>query len=146
VATLRDVAAILVWTGLIAGFAAAGAALYGRYRTLPAALTGPMVCKLDDANGCQVLFRTRNAALLGVPNGLLGIACYVSIAIGLVRGWPTALLLAGASAALTMSVYLAYVLIRDRLECRVCWTGHFANAVLWIGLALTLLNAKAGQL
>ena len=48
--------------------------------------------------------------------------------------------LAGASAALAMSLYLAWVLIRDRLECRICWTGHAANAALWLGLALRLLG------
>jgi len=138
--TMPDPAAVLVLTGLIAGFGAATAALYGRYRTLPAALTGPAVCKLDDANGCQVLFRTRFAALLGVPNGALGIVCYLTIAVGLARRWPTGILFAGASAALAMSVYLAYVLVRDRLECRICWTGHFANTVLWIGLGLRLLR------
>ena len=136
---MSDVAAILVWTGVVAGFAAACAALYGRYRVLPALLTGPVVCKLDDLNGCQVLFRTPTAALLGVPNAALGIACYALIAIGLVSGWPIWLLFAGASAALAMSVYLAHVLARDRLDCRVCWTGHYANTALWLGLAHRLL-------
>ena len=137
---MRSVAAVLTWSGLAVGFAAACAALYGRYRVLPAWLTGPAVCKLDDANGCQVLFRTRYAALLLVPNALLGIACYLLIGIGLVTGRPIHLLLAGASAALAMSAYLAWVLIRDRLECRICWTGHAANAALWLGLALRLLG------
>jgi uncharacterized membrane protein len=137
---MTDVAAILVWTGLVGGFAAACAALYGRYWTLPTALTGPVVCKLDDANGCQVLFRTRYAALLGVPNALLGIVCYAAIAVGLLRSWPLGLLMAGASAACAMSIFLAYVLVRDRLDCRVCWTGHYANTVLWLGLVLRLLT------
>jgi uncharacterized membrane protein len=137
---LSDIATILVCFGMAAGFASACAALYGRYRLLPAVLTGPVVCKLDDANGCQVLFRTRYAAVLGVPNAALGIACYALIAIGLACGWPTWFLFAAASAALAMSVYLAYVLVRDRLECRICWTGHFANAALWLGLGLRLLG------
>ncbi|MGH9398845.1 MAG: vitamin K epoxide reductase family protein [Thermoanaerobaculia bacterium] len=130
----------LVWAGLSVGLAAACAALYGRYRVLPALLTGPAVCRLDDVNGCQVLFRTRNAALLGVPNAVLGIACYVLIGIGLATGWPLWLLFAGASAALTMSAYLAYILLRDRLECRICWAGHAANTGLWLGLALLMLS------
>jgi uncharacterized membrane protein len=138
-------AAILVWAGVIAGFGAATAALYGRYRLLPAALTGPVVCKLDDANGCQVLFRSRFAAVLGVPNALLGVVCYALIAIGISQGWPIGLLFAGASAALAMSIYLAHVLVRDRLQCRICWTGHFAAALLWLGLGLALMNTKGGQ-
>jgi len=130
---------VLVWAGLVTGLAAASAALYGRYRTLPAFLTGPAVCKLDEANGCQVLFRTRYAALLGVPNSALGVLFYLLVAAGWITGRPVPLLLAGASAAAAMSLYLAYVLIRERLDCRICWTGHFANAAIWIGLALRLL-------
>ena len=135
---MGHVAIVLVWAGITAGVVAASAALYGRYRPLPAILTGPEVCKLDDANGCQVLFRTRDAAVLGVPNAALGISCYALIAAGLQAGWSIRLLFAAASAALAMSGYLAYVLIRDRLECRICWTGHVANALLWTGLLLAL--------
>jgi uncharacterized membrane protein len=132
---VSDAITTLVWTALGLGMAAACAGLYGRYRALPAVLTGPAVCKLDEANGCQVLFRTKNAALLGVPNAILGIACYTLIAIGLWLGWPARLLFAGASAALAMSAWLAFILVRDRLECRICWAGHLANAALWLGLA-----------
>ena len=133
---MRLPADVLIWFGLSAGFAAACAALYGRYRTLPAWLTGPAVCTLDQANGCQVLFRTRNAALLGVPNAALGIACYALLAIGLGNGWEVWLLFAAASAALAMSAVLAWILLRDRLQCRICWAGHLANAALWLGFAL----------
>ena len=137
---MTDAATALVWTGLGVGMAAACAGLYGRYRALPAVLTGPAVCKLDEANGCQLLFRTKNAALLGVPNAVLGIACYALIAIGLARDWSTWLLFAGATAALAMSVWLAFILVKDRLECRICWAGHAANAALWLGLSLRLLG------
>ena len=130
---------ILVWAGVVSGFAAACAALYGRYRTLPAALTGPAVCKLDEANGCQVLFRTRYAALLGVPNSALGVIFYLLVAAGWIADRPVQLLMAAASAACAMSIYLAYVLIRDHLDCRICWAGHAANFAIWIGLGLRLL-------
>jgi len=133
------VSSLLVWAGVVAGLAAAGAALYGRYRTLPAFLTGPAVCKLDEANGCQVLFRTRYAALLGVPNSAIGLVFYLLVAAGWVTGRPVQLLMAGASAACAMSIYLAYVLIRENLDCRICWTGHAANVAIWIGLGLRLL-------
>jgi uncharacterized membrane protein len=132
---LKTVGAILVWLALPVGIAAAAAALYGRYKTLPAFLTGPAICRLDD-NGCGVLFRTRVAALLGVPNALLGLLLYALIAVGLLLRWPSGLLFAAATGALAMSGYLAFRLIRDRLECRVCWTGHAANALLWVGLLL----------
>ena len=60
----------LRWIALIAGAAASFAALWGHYRVLPAWLTGPEVCRLENG-GCTVLFRSPRASLLGVPNALL---------------------------------------------------------------------------
>jgi len=119
------------------GMSASLAALYGRYRVLPAALTGPNVCNLE-AGGCAALFRTPTAAILGIPNSALGLLFYGALAVGLLLGWPKRLLLAGATLALAMSAYLAAALIQRRLECRVCWAGHAANVVIW----LTLLGPR----
>ena len=58
----------LTWIALAAGAAAAAAALYGHYRVLPAWLTGPEVCLMEDG-GCAVLFRSPRSRLLGVPKG-----------------------------------------------------------------------------
>lgn len=130
---------LLIGAGLVAGAAAAAAALYGRYRELPAMLTGPTICRTE-ASGCQVLFRSPNAALLGVPNSLLALLFYPALAIGLAAGWPDTLLAAGATAALAMSVRLGAGLIRRRLECRICWTGHIANLLIWIALAVRIVK------
>src|SRR6185295_1355731 len=92
---LKTAGEILVWLALPVGVAAAAAALYGRYRPLPAFLTGPAICRLED-NGCGVLFRTREAALLGVPNSLLGLLFYFLIAAGLALHWPSMPLFAAA--------------------------------------------------
>ena len=119
--------------GILLGAAASVAALYGRYRVLPAALTGPAICKLE-AGGCQVLFRTPRAALLGVPNAALGLLFYGTTVAGLALGWPRIWLLPGASAALAMSAYLARTLVVQQLECRVCWAGHVANLAIWLAL------------
>jgi uncharacterized membrane protein len=135
------VTTILIWSGLLFGLAAASIALYGRYRTLPAFLTGPAICRLED-NGCALLFRTRLAAILGVPNSLLGIFLYLSVASVVLMGWPTEVALVGTSAGLAMSGYLAFRLIRDRLECRVCWIGHLANSLLWLGLLLRVIGRQ----
>ena len=62
----------LTWIALVLGAAAAAAALYGHYRVLPAWLTGPEVCLMEDG-GCAVLFRSPRSRLLGVPNALLGV-------------------------------------------------------------------------
>jgi uncharacterized membrane protein len=130
-------AALLLAGGIALGTAASAAALYGRYRVLPAALTGPHICRLE-AGGCQVLFRTPTAALLGVPNSALGLLFNCALLLGLARGWPRPRLFLGASGALAMSGYLARALVVQRLECRVCWAGHVANLAIWLGLLIGL--------
>lgn len=123
----------LIWIALGLGAAAASAALYGHYRVLPAWLTGPEVCLMEDG-GCAVLFRSPRSRLLGVPNALLGVMLYGLLAIGLLWRWPAWLLFAMTLPAVAMSIVLAHSLITRRLECRICWTGHVANAVLAIAL------------
>ena len=121
---------LILWTVMGIGFCGAAIALYGRYRTLPSFLTGPNICKLE-SGGCAVLFRTPNAALFGVPNSALAVAYYPFIAAGLWFHFPLWILLLASSAAFGMSLYLAWILLWDKLECRVCWTGHVCNAVIW---------------
>ena len=123
---------------LLVGMAGALAALYGRYRTLPPFLTGPRTCKLE-AGGCQALFRTPTAALLGIPNSLLGVFFYPALALGLLLRLPGAVLLGAATLAFAMTLYLAWWLIREKLECRVCWAGHLCNTVIWLVLLERLL-------
>ena len=82
---------LIIWLALLIGLLAAAAALYGHYLVLPGWLTGPEICQLEDG-GCQVLFRTPRARLLGVPNAALGILLYVILAAGLVAGAPVLLL------------------------------------------------------
>ena len=119
----------VIWIALALGAAAAAAALYGHYRVLPAWLTGPEVCLMEDG-GCAVLFRSPRSRLLGVPNALLGVALYALLAIGLVFHWPPLLLFAMTLPAVAMSAFLAHSLLSRHLQCRICWTGHAANAVL----------------
>ncbi len=128
---------ILLWIGILGGILSSTAALYGRYYTLPSFLTGPNICKLE-AGGCQVLFRSRNAAILGVPNSFLGILFYALLIIGFSSSWPIWFLLLGACAALVMSIWLASSLIANKRECMICWFGHFSNAIIWIVLAAQL--------
>ena len=125
----------LAWAALVLGAAAAGAALYGHYRVLPSWLTGPEVCRLEHG-GCAALFRSPRARLLGVPNASLGLLLYVLLAVGLATGWPALLLFVMTLPAVAMSAFLGYSLIRNGLQCRICWTGHVANAVLAVVLAV----------
>ena len=129
----------VTWAALSAGAFAAAAALYGHYFVLPGWLTGPEVCQLDDG-GCAVLFRSPRSALLGVPNAALGLLLYVLIAAGLVWDWPPALLFVMTLPAVAMSAFLAWSLITRGLQCRICWTGHVANATLAATLAIQALK------
>jgi uncharacterized membrane protein len=130
---------MVIWIALVAGAAAAAAALYGHYRVLPAWLTGPEVCQLEHG-GCAVLFRTPRASLLGVPNALLGVLLYVLLAVGLLLGWPPLWLFLMTLPAVAMSLFLGWSLMSRRLQCRICWTGHAANGVLALMLALRALG------
>ena len=124
---------------LLAGILSSSAALYGHYRVLPGWLTGPEVCQLEHG-GCAVLFRSPRAALLGVPNALLGVLLYLLLAIGVIVGWPPFWLWLMTLPALAMSAFLGWSLISRHLQCRICWTGHAANAVLFLALGLKVLN------
>ena len=124
---------IVVVLALLAGTCAAAAALYGHYRVLPGWLTGPEICQLEEG-GCQVLFRTPRARLLGVPNAALGVLLYVILAAGLFAGAPVLLLWVLTWPAVAMSAFLGYGLIVNHRQCRICWTGHIANAALFIAL------------
>jgi uncharacterized membrane protein len=125
----------VIWTALVAGAAAATAALYGHYRVLPGWLTGPEVCLMEDG-GCGVLFRSPRSRLLGVPNALLGVLLYMLLAAGLLLRWPAALLFVMTLPAVAMSAFLGRSLLANHLQCRICWTGHIANAVLALALAM----------
>lgn len=133
---------VVLVIALTVGAAAAAAALYGRYRVLPSLFTGPEICRLE-AGGCQVLFRTRRAAVLGIPNAALALMLYALIAVGLWQSWSVVVLLGGATAALAVSVYLGHHLLANGLECRICWTGHVANLVIWLALLAKVLASPS---
>src|SRR6266496_5816884 len=131
--------ALLIWTALCAGTVAAIAALYGHYRVLPGWHTSGPVSQLDQG-GCAVLFRSQRSALLGVPNALLGVVLYALIGAGVLLGWPPAWLFVMTLPAIAMSAFLGWSLLSRRLQCRICWTGHIANAALALSLAARTLN------
>jgi len=122
---------VVIWLALAGGTAAAAAALYGHYRVLPGWLTGPEICRLEDG-GCSVLFRSPRSALLGVPNAALGLLLYALLGVGLLLGWPMWLLGLMTVPAVAMSAFLGWSLIANGHECRICWTGHVSNAVLFL--------------
>ena len=120
----------LIWIALLLGAAASVAALWGHYGVLPGWLTGPEICRLEHG-GCAVLFRSRRASLLfGIPNAAFGVLLYVLIGAGLLLGWPPLLLAVMTLPAVAMSTFLGTSLIRNHLQCRICWAGHAANGLL----------------
>lgn len=130
---------VVIWVAIVVGACASAAALYGYYLVLPGWLTGPEICQLE-AGGCQVLFRSPRARLLGVPNASLGVLLYVLLATGVALGWPWMLLFAMTCPAAAMSAVLGYSLISNRRQCRICWAGHVANAVLFVALGIRALG------
>ena len=124
---------LIIWIALFVGTAASAAALYGHYLVLPGWLTGPQICQLEHG-GCAVLFRSPRSRLLGVPNAALGLCLYTVLAIGLILDWPPLWLFVLTWPAVAMSAFLGYSLIANRRECRICWAGHIANAVLAVAL------------
>ena len=136
---METILSVLLGLGIAGGAAAAAAALYGRFLVLPALFTGPSICRRE-AGGCEILFRSPNASVFGVPNSLLGLLFYAMLITGLGFGWPAGILFAAATLALVASVRLGVSLLRQGLECRICWTGHFSNAVVWMVLGVRLWN------
>lgn len=121
---------VLTWIALLLGAAASVAALWGHYGVLPGWLTGPEICRLEHG-GCAVLFRSPRASLLlGIPNAAFGVLLYGLIGAGLVLEWPPLLLAVMTLPAVAMSTFLGTSLIRNHLQCRICWTGHAANGFL----------------
>lgn len=130
---------LIIWAALLAGACASAAALYGHYLVLPAWMTGPRICQLEQG-GCAVLFRSPRARLLGMPNAALGLCLYAVLGAGLLLDWPRTWLVLLTVPALAMSAFLGYSLLANRRECRICWAGHFANAVLFLTLAWTAFD------
>lgn len=129
----------LIVVALLLGACAAAAALWGYYRELPGWMTGPEICQLE-AGGCAILFRTPRAALLGVPNASLGLLLYALLAAGLLLNWPALYLFAMTLPAVAMSAFLGWSLWSRHLQCRICWTGHFANFTLGVLLFLRMIG------
>jgi uncharacterized membrane protein len=131
---------LILWTAWLVGLAASAAALYGHYLVLPAWMTGPEICQLEHG-GCAVLFRSPRARLVGVPNAALGLALYGLLATGLLLAWPRTWLFAMTLPAVAMSTFLGYGLIANNRQCRICWAGHVANAVLFLCFAWSALGS-----
>jgi uncharacterized membrane protein len=101
----------------------------------------PRVCRLEPG-ACDTILRTRGARLLGVPNFDLGILFYAGLAISvfLPPAWVElhTMLVFGSIVAAVMGFYLTYTLLfRLRIHCRLCYTSHVINFVIFLLLLVT---------
>ena len=97
----------------------------------------PRICRLDEG-ACARIVDTPEARVLGVPNALVGLGWYVALGAAALLGLPScAWLLAGAAAAVALSAYLAWALLRKlRVACALCFLGHGVNVAVFAVLAL----------
>jgi uncharacterized membrane protein len=134
---------VILSLAIAAGMVSSLLALYGRYRALPRVLVGVETCPTQEG-GCQPLFQTKAASLWGLPNAFFGVLYYLLLVVGLAAGGSIGLLFLGATVAFAMTVYLAGYLLRNHLECRICWVGHVANTAIWLLFLARWLSESYG--
>ena len=125
----------------LAGFAIATYFTAIAYRWVnPEASYLPGFCRMGETTCASVVFTPR-ARLFGLPNSVLGQVYYAALITGVATGllwtklyWPTV-----AASALTVvtGIFLTWsLLFRTRIPCRLCFTTHAINAVLFVLLIL----------
>ena len=132
---------VLIWLALLGGTAAAAARVV-RPLLCPARLAdgaGDLPARRTAAAPCSSAVRA--SALLGIPNATLGLALYALLAAGLLLHVPSWQLLTMTFPAVAMSAFLGRSLIVNGHQCRICWTGHISNAVLFVVLLARVLRA-----
>jgi uncharacterized membrane protein len=104
----------------------------------------PRFCRMSPGT-CASIVRVPDAAVLGPPNSVLGVAYYLA-ALGLSvarlatgKWWFLPWLAAASAVAAAISLYLAWRLIfRIRVPCPLCFAAHAANWAIAVALALQL--------
>ncbi len=94
----------------------------------------PNFCRMEEGT-CQQIIHTAEARLFGVPNSLIGLWYYLlviiaSVAPGIV---PHQIIIITSASTVAVGIYLSYVLIMKlKIPCILCFTGHGINASLCI--------------
>lgn len=102
----------------------------------------PAFCQMGKQTCASIVFTPR-ARVFGLPNSLLGQIYYLALSIGIPLGLlaePSVLILYVCASLLTvvLAVYLSYsLLVITRVPCKLCFTSHGINVVIFI---LLLLN------
>lgn len=100
-------------------------------------------------SGCDTVLQSRQAALFaGMPNTVLGIVWYTTVALWAVTGllisvpsWLDTIMILGAAAALGVSLYLAGTLLFVlRQPCPLCYAAHAVNAAILLALLWSIIG------
>src|SRR5262245_49926013 len=102
----------------------------------------PGFCRMGEKTCASVIFTPR-ARVFGIPNSVLGQLYYLCLLAGLASGllWREPFLtaaIAASAATVLLGIYLTHsLLFRTRIPCRLCFTGHAINAVIFLLLILS---------
>ena len=101
----------------------------------------PAFCRLGERTCATIVFTPR-ARVFGLPNSVLGQVFYAALVIGVLtgqfEGGPLNLYLLASLVTVVLGAYLTYsLLFLTRVPCKLCFTSHFINLVIFIML-LTL--------
>ncbi len=106
----------------------------------------PKICRMGKETCASIVFTPR-ARVFGVPNSLLGQIYYAGLIAGLLSGylWRTPFVWIAIAASLVtvaLGIYLTYsLLFLTRVPCKLCFTSHAINAVIFV---LLVKDALAG--
>ena len=97
----------------------------------------PSFCRMGEQTCASIVFTPR-ARVFGLPNSLLGQIYYLALSIGIPLGLlaePRVLVMYMCVSLLTvvLAVYLSYsLLVLTRVPCKLCFTSHGINVVIFI--------------
>lgn len=113
-------------------------ALISSYVWFKQVTTGPVLCI---GRGCAAVIRSSYGRLLGIPNGALGVAFFLYIALTpWLRRWSlgaASLAIAATSVALVLYLYLTYLQVSVlRALCSWCLASAALTAMIFFLLVL----------
>lgn len=100
----------------------------------------PKLCRLE-GNTCELILRTRDAAVFGIPNFYLGIVFYLDMlylsfdleTLNVLR--PIVLFISAVTVLL--GLYLTYSLLwKHNVNCVLCYVSHTINFLIFLLLLL----------
>lgn len=98
----------------------------------------PSLCRLGERT-CASIIHTPRARVFGVPNSVLGQLWYLTLLGSVAAGqlaepiWWWGLLVAAAAATVALGAFLTWsLLFVTRVPCRLCFTSHALNLVIFV--------------